>query len=125
VALNFVTNEVIPKVSYWTYLGRYFMLCYATTVLTVPQSIVSFLVNRYYCGVTFGEPACDFAIYYDWICWAIVAVVQVVFTIVFIVKSSHLRAGEHVIEQKSGIDLPAQDPPQAPEDDKDEHIKVE
>jgi len=45
---------------------------------------------------------------------------------VFIVKSSQLRQGEHIIEQKSGVDLPAQDLPQAREDDdKDEHIKVD
>jgi len=58
-------------------LGQYFFIGYATTVFTVPQSVVSFLVNRYYCGVKLGESACDFSIYYDWICWGIVALSQV------------------------------------------------
>jgi len=119
LALNFVINGLIPKISYSTFLSQYFVMGYATTALGVFESMAS------YCMWKFSEPCrmpdtvanatltpaqtppfpepwpdCWDAYYLDWATLCIGAVCEILYTIAFLYRGLRARPGERIIHPR-------------------------
>jgi len=117
VALNFVVIGFIPKVSYGTKLSQYFVLSYASITLATLHNVVIYFVNDYYCinGYDLAyplpqtnstnpllnpPPRCWTALYLDWTILAVIIIVQVSYTIYYIITGIKSLPGEKIIQHK-------------------------
>jgi len=80
VAFNFVISEIIPKISYSTKLSQYFIANYTFLMLNGMESVVSFLIFKYY--------ALSAALYLDWAAIAVFAITSSLYSLVFIYKGN-------------------------------------
>jgi len=83
-ALNFVVAGFIPRVSHDTYLMQYFVVSYVCIVFTGLQSVLSSMLNTFYCGVTTGNAPCDTTVNFDWITAAVIAVGETAYSAFFL-----------------------------------------
>jgi len=97
LALNFVVNGLIPKISYSTYLTQYFVVGYVSTSLSVIQSMCSYLMYMYSNLCPDKTVDCWPALYFDWATLCVSSFCEIVYTIVFLVRGTGLKKGEHII----------------------------
>ena len=67
------------------------------------ESVASYLVNRYYCGVLLGQNACDLAIRMDYGVMGVTAVVTLIFTSFFLYKGFQ-RQSQAIKDQRLSND---------------------
>jgi len=126
LALNLVITSIIPRVSYGTKLSAYFNVAYIATAFGVFQSIASFLVSNYANICAAPAPAanataptpsamdavgCTAALYFDYATVCLLAVFEIIYTIVFLVKGTRPRPGEKIltpkhVEPPAGVEYP-------------------
>jgi len=92
VALNFVVNETIPKVSYSTYLAQFFFAGYFATALSTMESFVAKALFNSYCPNEGDE--CGWIKSLDLTVLVVLALLEVVYLVVFMYLGLRKRAGE-------------------------------
>jgi len=97
LALNFVINGQIPKISYGTFLSQYFIVGYATTAIGIFESMASYYVFLFHplCGPTYTG-LCMASLYLDWTVLSVSVIAEVIYTIQFLVRGLQRRPGELV-----------------------------